>query len=112
MTMLGIEITNLALNAALIAAFVVWGVRVRNLYYSLSGELTALGDAGRQVRRLIAQSEALLRENEEAWRRYEAAKADAERQRVRFLEHKIQERDVADGGGGDATDADDGGTDE
>lgn len=93
--MLSWEVLNFALNAAMLAGVVAGAYVLRRLYFSMLTDLTSLGDAGRQVRRLIARSEALLRESEEGWARYEAARADAEAQRVRFLEAKVRERDAA-----------------
>ena len=95
--MLMLEAANLVLNLAMLAAVIAGGAVLRRLYFSVRTEITSIGDAGRQVRRLIAQSEALLRENEEAWARYEAAAADAEAQRLRFLKTEADKR--ADAGG-------------
>lgn len=99
--MLMLEVANLLLNLAMLAAVIAGGAVLRRLYFSVRTEITSIGDAGRHVRRLIAQSDALLRENEEAWRRYEAAAADAEAQRLRFLKHKVEERTAQRGANGD-----------
>ncbi len=103
-TQLRITVVFFSLVAIAIVAGAYAGFYGRRVYYAIMANATTLAAMAGQLREMIAQAQAILDNNRVAWQRYEAAAADAEQTRLRFLERKALSRPPDDLGSSEGPD--------